>query len=92
MSRPVAVMGLDSDDQKHILVVVALNPFDAYASKDGKHAGFIRGGQIVRHEKDAQLTENETKLVLRCFFALRAALSNMYEVNFEDPYGFTKTE
>ncbi len=81
MGRPVIVSGLDGDDNKHILVVVCLEPPEAYCSKDQKHVGFIQGGKVVPAKDAKPLSEREHTLVIRHFFALRAALTNLYEVS-----------
>lgn len=86
MSRPVAVIGLDGDDGKHILVVVCLNPPEAYTNKDNKHIGHIVAAKVVP-VKDAQtLSEREHTLVIRAHFALKNALENAYAVPPADPY------
>lgn len=85
MSRPVAVMGIDAEGGKHIVVVVCLNPPECYASKDQVHAGWVVAGKFVpaKEDKDwrpARLTEGEQVKVVRAYFALRVALTNIYEV------------
>jgi hypothetical protein len=74
------VSGLDGDNETFILVTVCLEPPEAYCSKEQKHVGFIRGGKVIP-SKDITLSEREQTIVMRHFFALRAALSNLYEVN-----------
>lgn len=79
MGRPVAVVGLDADDGKNILVVVCLNPPEAYASKDQKHLGFIVSAKLIP-TKDAQpVSEAEHAMIIRAFFALRGTLTNLFE-------------
>jgi len=86
MGRPVAVMGLDADDGKHIIVVVCLDPPEAYASKDQKHLGFIVAARLVP-AKDAQpVTEREHGLIIRAHFALKGALENAYATPPADPF------
>lgn len=78
--RPVAVVCLDADNGKTILVLVATNPLEAYASKDQKHLCFIREGNVVPPEKDPQpISEREGQMILRTYFGLRALLSSLFE-------------
>ncbi len=88
MGRPVIVSGLDGDNGKHILVVVCLEPPEAYCNKDQKHVGFIRGGKVVPDKKAEPLSEREHTLVMRHYFGLRAALTNLYE----NSHGQTQAE
>jgi len=79
MGRPVAVTGFDSEDNKHIMVVVCLNPPEAYASKDQKHLGHIVAAKLVP-AKDAEIvSEAENAMIIRAFFALRGTLTNLFE-------------
>jgi len=79
MDNQVAVMGIDADDGKIILIVVGINPLRAYASKDGSHVGRIIAGSFVP-AKDAELmSANEVRLIVRAYFALRNALGNVCE-------------
>lgn len=78
MGRPVAVVGLDSDDNKHIMVVVCLDPPEAYANKDQKHLGHIVAAQLVL-VKGATVSDREHTLIIRAFFALRGTLTNLFE-------------
>lgn len=78
MSRPVAVIGFTADDDKYMLVVVALDPIDAYFNKDGKHLGHIREGKLAL-VKDATVSERESGMIWRCYQALRVALDNVKE-------------
>jgi hypothetical protein len=84
MKNQVAVMGLDADDGKTILVVVCINPITstmlrAYASKDGTHVGTIIAGTFCP-AKDAELmSANETRLIVRAHFALRNSIANVLE-------------
>lgn len=81
MGRPVIVSGFDGDNNKTILVVVCLDPPEAYASKNNKHLGFIVAGKLIP-DKDAEpVSEREHKLIVRHFFGLRAALTNLFETN-----------
>lgn len=75
--RPVAVIGFESDDGKHILVVVAVDPIDAYFNKDNKHLGHIREGKLAL-VKDATVSERESDMIWRCYQALRVALDNIH--------------
>lgn len=79
MGRPVVVSGLDGDDDKHILVVVCLDPPEAYASKNQKHLGFIRDGKMIPSEDSEKVSDREHALIMRHFFGLRALLTNLYE-------------
>ena len=79
MGRPVAVVGLDGDDNKHIIVVVCLDPPEAYASKDQKHLGFIVAAKLVPASKAEAVSEREHELIIRAFFALRGTLTNLFE-------------
>ncbi len=74
----MAVMSLDADDGAMILVVVRLIPYEAYASKDQKHAGFVKAGEFLPSEKGEPLTEHEGGMVVRTVFALRNALENIH--------------
>jgi hypothetical protein len=80
--RHVAVMGFESDDQKHILVVVCLNPIDAYCNKDNKHIGHIREGKLVpvkdTSTSGCDVSERESDMVMRCYQALRVALDAIH--------------
>lgn len=82
MSNQVAVMSLDADDGKIILVVVRLTaspaPPECYANKDQKHSGHMRDCRFVQSEKGEPLTEREVAMVIRTSFALRNALSNIH--------------
>ncbi len=86
MSRPVAVMGLDGDDGKHIAVVVCLDPPEAYANKDQKHLGFIVAAKLVPAPKAEAVSEREHAMIIRAFFALRNALDNLQAVQKEWPF------
>jgi hypothetical protein len=81
MGRPVAVLGLDGDDGKHIIVVACLNPPEAYASKDQKHLGHIVAANLIPAKDAEKVSEREHALIIRAFFALRVSLTNLYEVN-----------
>lgn len=84
--RPVAVMGLDGDDGKHILVVMCFNPIEAYVSKDQIHAGRFINGNLeppkTKDEKEAaripKLSERETEMIIRTWRALRNALGAIH--------------
>lgn len=81
--RPVAVIGFTSDDDKHILVVVCLNPVDAYANRDNKHLGHIREGKLVPIGNDstslgATLSTCESDMIMRCYQALRHSLDAIH--------------
>jgi hypothetical protein len=77
----VAVMGIDADDGKTILVVVGINPLRAYASKDGSHIGRIIAGSFVPAKGAEIMSANETRLIVRAHFALRNALCNVCELD-----------
>ena len=80
MGRPVAVLGLDGDADKHIIVTVCLNPPEAYASKNQKHLGHIVAARLVPAKDAEKVSDREHALIIRAFFALRVALTNLYEV------------
>jgi hypothetical protein len=86
MARPVAVMGLDADDGKHIAVVVCLDPPEAYANKDQKHLGFIVAAKLVPAPKAEPVSEREHALIIRAHFALKGALENAYATPPADPF------
>lgn len=86
MGRPVAVMGLDADDGKHIAVVVCLDPPEAYANKDQKHLGFIVAAKLIPAKDAAALSEQEHTRIIRAHFALKVALENAYAPPPVDPY------
>lgn len=86
MGRPVAVMGLDADDGKHIAVVVCLDPPEAYANKDQKHLGFIVAARLVPAPKAETVSEREHALIIRAYFALRVALDNVQTIQKEWPF------
>ena len=86
MGRPVAVMGLDADDGKHIAVVVCLDPPEAYANKDQKHLGFIVAAKLVPAPKAEPVSEREHALIIRAVFALRVALDSVRTVQKEWPF------
>lgn len=71
-------MGLESEDHKHILVVVCLNPPEAYASKDQKHLGFIVAAKLIPAKDAEPVTEKEHALIIRAHFALKVALDNIH--------------
>ena len=86
MGRPVAVMGLDADDGKHIAVVVCLDPPEAYANKDQKHLGFIVAAKLVPGKDSVAVSEREHQLIIRAHFALRVALENTQVIQKEWPF------
>lgn len=86
MGRPVAVMGLDGDNDKHLMVVVCLNPPEAYVNKDNKHVGHIVAAKVVPAKDAAILSEREHTAVIRAHFALKNALENAYAAPPADPY------
>jgi hypothetical protein len=86
MGRPVAVMGLDADDGKHIAVVVCLDPPEAYANKDQKHLGFIVAAKLVPAPKAEPVSEREHALIIRASFALKVALDNVQTIQKEWPF------
>ena len=86
MGRPVAVMGLDGDNDKHIMVVVCLSPPEAYVNKDNKHIGHIVAANVVPVKDAAILSEREHTAVIRAHFALKVALENAYAAPPADPY------
>ena len=86
MGRPVAVMGLDADDGKHIVVVVCLDPPEAYANKDQKHLGFIVAAKLVPAPKAEPVSEREHALIIRAHFALKVALENVQTIQKEWPF------
>ncbi len=86
MGRPVAVMGLDADDGKHIAVVVCLDPPEAYANKDQKHLGFIVAAKLVPAPKAEPVSEREHTLIIRAYFALKVALDNVQTIQKEWPF------
>lgn len=76
--KAVAVVTLDADDGKTILVCVCIDPLEAYASKDQKHLCFIREAKLVMPEKDPQLiSEREQEILIRAFFGLKGMLVNL---------------
>lgn len=76
----VAVSGFTADNGKHIMVSVCTGPDEAHASKDQKHLCFIREAKLVLPDKDPQpISENEEKMILRSFFALRGVITNLFE-------------
>lgn len=79
MGRPVAVAGLDGDNDKHIIVVVCLDPPEAYVSKDQKHIGHIVAANVIPVKGAALPSDREHALIIRAFFALRGALTNLHE-------------
>ena len=76
MGRPVAVMGLDGDNDEHIMVVVCLNPPEAYANKNGKHVGFIVAAKVIPEKDSPTLSDREHTAIIRAHFALKVALEN----------------
>lgn len=86
MSRPVAVMGLDGDNEEHILVVVCLSPPEAYTNKNGKHVGFIVASRVVPEKGSPTLSEREHTAIIRAHFALKNALENAYATPPPDPF------
>lgn len=77
----VVVTAFPADNGKYLMVSVCANPSDASASKDQKHLCFIREGKLVLPEKDPEsISENEEKMILRSFFALRGVITNLFEV------------
>ncbi len=79
-------MGLDADDGKHIMVVVCLDPPEAYANKDQKHLGFIVAAKLVPAPKAEPVSEREHALIIRACFALRVALDNVQVIQKEWPF------
>jgi hypothetical protein len=77
--KQVAVMALDGDEDKTLMVVVCLNPLDAYVSKDGKNIGHIVSGKL-NPVKDAKFSEREEKLIIRSSGLLFTALLDMVEL------------
>lgn len=76
--RHVGVMGLVGDNGRdHILVVVCLNPIDAYSNRNGSHMGHIRQGKLVL-VKGATVSEGESDMILRTYQALRVALDAIH--------------
>lgn len=86
MARPVAVMGLDADDGKHIAVVVCLDPPEAYANKEQKHLGHIVAAKLIPAKDAEPVSEKEHALIIRTYFALRVALENVQVVQKEWPH------
>jgi hypothetical protein len=86
MGRPVAVMGLDGDNGEHIMVVVCLDPPEAYTNKNGKHAGFIVAAKVVPEKDTPKLSEREHTAIIRAHFALKVALENAYAAPPADPF------
>lgn len=77
----VVVSGFTADNGKYIMVSVCTNPFEAHASKDQRHLCFIREAKLVFPDKDPQsVSEQEEKMLLRTFFALRGVITNLFEV------------
>lgn len=79
-------MGLDADDGKHIIVVVCLDPPEAYASKDQKHLGFIVAAKLIPAKDAEPVTEREHALIIRAHFALKVALENVQVIQKEWPF------
>lgn len=86
MGRPVAVMGLDGDNDEHIMVVVCLNPPEAYVNKNNKHVGHIVAAKVVPVKDAPALSERESVAVIRSHFALKGALENAYAAPPSDPF------
>lgn len=74
MGRSVVVAGVDGDDGKNILVVVCLQPDEAYASKNQKHIGFIRDGKLIPEPKGEPASQRETTAIESAYAALRVAI------------------
>ncbi len=58
-SRDVAVMTMDADDGKIMMVVVCSKPSEAYITKDQNNIGFIEDGKFKPKNKSMSLSENE---------------------------------
>lgn len=86
MGRPVAVMGLDGDNDEHIMVVVCLDPPEAYTNKDGKHVGHIKAAKVIPVKDAPALSEKEHTAIIRAHFALKVALENAYAPPPADPF------
>lgn len=80
-------MGLDGDNGEHIMVVVCLNPPEAYTNKGGQHVGFIVAAKVVPDKKAPPISEREHTAIIRAHFALKAALENAYAVPPPNPFG-----
>ena len=85
MKNNVAVMTIDSDDNRVIMVVHSSH---IYANKDGKHIGEIVASQFVP-AKDVHVSEREAFLIVRAGFALRVALDNIHGVDLNLPHQST---
>jgi hypothetical protein len=68
---------LDGDDGKHMLLVVCLNPSEAYVSKNQKHLGFIVAGQLVP-DPDAQVSANELRTINKAYIVMQTTLDSLY--------------
>lgn len=79
-------MGLTGDNDEHIMVVVCLDPPEAYTNKNGKHAGFIVAAKVVPEKDTAALSEREHTAIIRAHFALKVALENAYAPLPKDPF------
>lgn len=86
MGRPVAVMGIDGDDQEHILVVVCLDPPEAYVNKNNKHVGHIVAAKVIPVKDAPPTSEAERTRIIRAHFALKGALENAYAQPPADPF------
>lgn len=69
MGRPVVVGCVDGDEGAHILVTVAEQPTEAYASKNNKHLGFIRDGKL-EVDKKAVVSPSENGSILATYALL----------------------
>lgn len=69
MGRPVVVACVDGDGDEHILVTVAEQPTEAYASKNNKHLGFIRDGKL-EVDKKATVSPSENSSILTTYALL----------------------
>jgi hypothetical protein len=76
MNRPVVVAGLGAEDGKYILVVVCLNPPEAYASKNDKNLGFIVEGKFVPNKK-AVVSQADSDAILAAYAVMKVALDSL---------------
>lgn len=72
----VAVLALEADDGKTIMVVVCSGG-EAYANKDCKHLGHIKGDLLVPVKGAPEITGREQALILRAHAILQEAVEKM---------------
>lgn len=81
MGRPVIVVGVDGDEGKLLLITVCLNPDEAYASKNGKHVGFLKEGVLVPDNKDVPVSVVETFSIETAYIYASDALKLIHSLS-----------